>query len=100
MIFSRGRQPQNLKYSLHGLELEVVKSFTYLGIILSRTGNFNLAKKSIADKGIRAMYEVLKLARLHNLTIPCRFIWQNGQTCFIDWYQNTHGFILGKIYWW
>jgi len=28
MIFSRGRQPQNLKFSLHGLELEVVKSFT------------------------------------------------------------------------
>jgi hypothetical protein len=30
------------------------------------------AKKSIADKGIKAMYEVLKLGRLHNLTIPCQ----------------------------
>ena len=44
MIFSRGRQPQFFFFFLHGLELEVVKSFTYLGIILSRTGNFNLAK--------------------------------------------------------
>jgi hypothetical protein len=59
----------NLWFSLHGLELEVVNSFTYLGIILSKTGNFNLA---IADKGIKAMYEVLKLGRLHNLTIPCQ----------------------------
>ena len=49
MIFSRGRQPKNLKFSLHGLELEVVNSFTYLRIILSKTGNFNLANKSIAD---------------------------------------------------
>ena len=72
MVFSRRRQTQNLKFSLHGLELEVVNSFTYLGIILSKTGNFNLAKKSIADKGIKAMYEVLKLGRLHNLTIPCQ----------------------------
>jgi hypothetical protein len=43
-ILSGHVQPQNLIFFLHGLELEVVKSFTYLGIILSRTGNFNLAK--------------------------------------------------------
>jgi hypothetical protein len=49
MIFSRGRQPQNIKFSLNGLALEVVNSFTYLGIILSKTGHFNLAKKSISD---------------------------------------------------
>ena len=72
MIFSRGRQPQNIFFSLNGLELEVVNSFTYLGFILSKTGNFNLAKKSIADKGFKAMYEVLKLGRLHNLTTPCQ----------------------------
>jgi hypothetical protein len=44
MIFSRGWQAQNYTFSLHWLELEVVNSFTYLGIILSKTGNFNLAK--------------------------------------------------------
>ena len=49
MIFSRGRQPQDIKFSLNGLALEVVNSFTYLGIILSKTGHFNLAKKSISD---------------------------------------------------
>ena len=31
MILSKGRQPQNLEFSLHGLEVEVVNSFTYLG---------------------------------------------------------------------
>jgi hypothetical protein len=44
-FFSRGWQTQNYKFSLHVLELEVVNSFTYLGIILSTTGNFNLGKK-------------------------------------------------------
>jgi len=31
MILSKGRQPQNLEFPLHGLEVEVVNSFTYLG---------------------------------------------------------------------
>jgi hypothetical protein len=51
MIFTNGRLPQNLKFSLHGLELEVVDNFTYLGITLSKTGNFNLTKKKISEKG-------------------------------------------------
>jgi hypothetical protein len=50
MIFTNGRLPQNLKFSLHGLELEVVDNFTYLGITLSKTGNSNLTKKKISEK--------------------------------------------------
>ena len=61
-----------MKFSLHGLELEVVDNFTYLGITLLKKGNFNLAKKKIVEKGIKAMYEVLKLGRTHNLSIPCQ----------------------------
>ena len=62
-----------MKFSLHGLELEVVDNFKYLGITLSKTGNnFNLAKKKITEKGIKAMYEVLKLGRTHNLSITCQ----------------------------
>jgi hypothetical protein len=72
MIFTDGRLPQNLKFSLYGLELEVIDNFTYLGITLSKTGNFNLAKKKISVIGIKAIYEVLKLGRTHNLSIPCQ----------------------------
>jgi hypothetical protein len=66
-----GRTPQNLSFKYNGSEIEVVKNFNYLGIILSKTGNFNLAKKRLVDKAVVSMYAVLKLGRKHNLSIKC-----------------------------
>ena len=40
--------------------------------MLSRTGNFKNAKQGNAEKATRALYEVLKLGRLHNLSIKCQ----------------------------
>jgi hypothetical protein len=42
-------------------EIEVVKNFNYLGIIFSKTGNFNLAKKRLVDKAVVSMYAVLRI---------------------------------------
>jgi hypothetical protein len=47
----------------------IVKEFNYLGILLNRTGNFNLAIKAQADKGTRAMYEIKKKRNYHNLSV-------------------------------
>ena len=44
----------------------------YLRVGLSRTGNFKNAKQGNAEKATRALYEVLKLGRLHNLSIKCQ----------------------------
>jgi hypothetical protein len=71
VIFGSGRTPQNLSFKYNGSEIEVVKNFNYLGIIFSKTGNFNLAKKRLVDKAVVSMYEVLKLGRKHNLSIKC-----------------------------
>ena len=49
MIVTNRRLPENFKFSLPGLELEVVDNFIYLGITLSKTGNFNLAKKKTSE---------------------------------------------------
>jgi hypothetical protein len=62
MVFSRGKLPRNLNFSLNGEKLEIVNSLNYLGIELSRTGNFKRAKQSIAGKATVAFYEVLKMA--------------------------------------
>jgi hypothetical protein len=40
-VFSRGKLPRNLNFSLNGGKLEIVNSHNYLGIELSRTGNFD-----------------------------------------------------------
>ena len=71
VIFGSGLTPQNLSFKYNGSEVEVVKNFNYLGIIFSKTGNFNLAKKRLVDKAVVSMYEVLKLGRKHNLSIKC-----------------------------
>ena len=72
IVFSRGRQSTNLKFTLNGSELEIVNEFNYLGILFNRTGNFNKAIKKQAEKATKAMFEVLKRGRTHNLSIECQ----------------------------
>jgi hypothetical protein len=72
IFFSRGRQSTNLKFTLNGAELEIVNEFNYLGILFNRTGNFNKAIKKQAEKATKAMFEVLKRGRTHNLSIECQ----------------------------
>jgi hypothetical protein len=69
MVFSRGKLPRNLNFSLNGEKLEIVNSLNYLGIELSRTGNLKRAKQSIAGKATVAFYEVLKMGRKHGLSV-------------------------------
>jgi hypothetical protein len=67
IIIKWRRTRKNL--SLNGGELEIVNSLNYLGIELSRTGNFKRAKQSIAGKATVAFYEVLKMGRKHGLSV-------------------------------
>ena len=53
-------------------ELKIVAHFSYLGIVFSKTGSFNIAKKELVNKSIKAMYEVLRKGRIHNLSIKCQ----------------------------
>jgi hypothetical protein len=59
IVFSRGRQSTNLKFTLNGSELEIVNEFNYLGILFNRTGHFNKTIKKQAEKAPKAMFEVL-----------------------------------------
>ena len=69
VIFSKGRPLQNVSFKYADIVLEIVEEFTYLGVLFSRTGSFTKAKKAQADKATRAMYDILKKGRLHNLDI-------------------------------
>ena len=59
------------KFTIYS-EIEIVKEFNYLGLLLTKTGNFKRAIKTLADKGTKAMYEILKRGKFHNLFISCR----------------------------
>ena len=72
ICFGSGRVPNNLNFIFDNKNIEIVKQFNYLGILLNRTENFNLAIKAQADKGTRAMYEILKRGKYNNLSISCQ----------------------------
>jgi len=72
VIFSKGRLPTNIHFNYGDKEFEIVKDFMYLGIKFSRSQSFSNAKKELVNRGTKAMYEVLKRGRLHNLSIKCQ----------------------------
>jgi hypothetical protein len=72
MIFSRGQLPKVMNFLYDGKQLEIVNDFNYLGVVLTRTGNLKKAKQCQIDKTTKALYEVLKLVRIHNLSISCQ----------------------------
>ena len=65
VVFSQGSTPSNLKFNLNGRQLDIVDEFNYLGVLLTKHGNFNKSKIFAVNKGTKAMYEVLKLGRIH-----------------------------------
>jgi hypothetical protein len=65
--------PQNINFLYDGNAIEIVNEFTYLGLNFSRTGSFTNAKKVLINKAYKAMYEVLKKGRLHNLSIKSQY---------------------------
>ena len=71
-FFSQGRTPNNLKFNFSGKQLEIVDEVNYLGVLLIQNGNFNKSKIFAVNEGTKAMYGVLKLNRIHSLSINCQ----------------------------
>lgn len=72
VIFSKGRLPNNMSFKYNDINIDIVSEFTYLGVLLSRSGSFAKAKKANAEKATRAMYDILRKGRIHNLSIECQ----------------------------
>ena len=53
------------------MEIGIVSEFNYLDVLLSKSGNFSMAKKAQIEKATKAMFEVLKRGKMHNLSIQC-----------------------------
>jgi hypothetical protein len=69
MVFGFGKLRQNLKFIYKNVDIEIVKQFNYLGVIFTKTCNFDVTKKHLFDKALKAMYEVLKMGRLYKLSV-------------------------------
>ena len=72
LVFSKGRLTHNLLFRYNGKELDIVTEFSYLGLFFSKTGNFRLVKAAQVAKTLKAIFEVRKKGKLHNLSIQCQ----------------------------
>ena len=51
MIFKKsGRLPNNTVFNLDNVEIEIVKNFTYLGIVFSTGGSFSEAQSALSGQ--------------------------------------------------
>ena len=59
MVFRKGGiLPRNLKFYYDETELEIVSSFSYLGIIFSTGGSFSNAQKTLAGQAQKAVFKL------------------------------------------
>ena len=71
MIFnSSGRVLQNHTFLYRKKELELVQSFTYLGITFSSSASFKKAYQTLGDKACKAMHPLVDAIFKFNLTVP------------------------------
>ena len=60
LIRSKGRPRNNLHFYFNNSKLEIVSEYKYLGIFLSRSGNFKAAKKHISEQANKALFSLIK----------------------------------------
>ena len=56
-----GSLPRNLKFYLENTELEIVKKFSYLGIVLTSGGSFANATQTLAGQAKKGLFKMTKM---------------------------------------
>ena len=70
LIFQRGgRISRNVHFSYNGKAIDIVKNYTYLGVIFSASGKFAKASQGFKENGLKAIgaiWNVLLKGRMHS----------------------------------
>ena len=69
VVFGQGRRKSKLSFSFNRKEIEIVKEYKYLGILLGQSGSLLTAKKYIAEQGSKAMFSLLRKIKILNLPL-------------------------------
>jgi hypothetical protein len=52
-------------FPLINLAQKDIAEYNYLGVLLSKSGNFSMARKAQVEKATKVMFEVLKRGKVH-----------------------------------
>lgn len=68
MIFCKRKGGQQYEFKLYGSNIEIVESYSYLGLTFTYNGKLTLVKKKLAEQAQKALYALYSKTR--NLNIP------------------------------
>lgn len=68
MIFSKRKVRKNIEFYLNGKKLEIVDTFTYLGVLFKYNGCFIETRKKRIEQAHKALFSIYKL--IQNESIP------------------------------
>ena len=91
LIISKGRPSLNQHFYYNNSEIEIVGEHKYLGIYLSRSGNYRTAKRYIAEQAEKALFSLIRKIRVLDLPFDLQ----------IDMFNKTIKLILlyGSAIW-
>jgi hypothetical protein len=56
MIFCKRKGRQQYEFKLYGSNIEIVESYSYLGLTFTYNGKLTLVKKKLAEQAQKALY--------------------------------------------
>ena len=68
MIFCKRKGRQQYEFKLYGSNIEIVESYSYLGLTFTYNGKLTLVKKKLAEQAQKSLYALYNNTR--NLNIP------------------------------
>ncbi len=68
LIFTKHKRDYDYEFNLYGTNIEIVSSYSYLGILFNYNGNFTIARKKLSEQAQKALYALYR--KLRNISIP------------------------------
>lgn len=68
VIFSKRKVNTHFHFLLCNEELEIIESFSYLGVLFDYNGNFTKAKSKLAEQAKKALFAVYR--KIRNISLP------------------------------
>ena len=63
IVFKTGSKDENVKFYIGENEIEIVNSFTYLGILITANGKFSAAMNDLKTKAMRAAFKISSILK-------------------------------------
>ena len=99
MIFKKsGRLPDNTVFNFDNVKIEIVKNFTYLGIVFSTGGSFSEAQSALSGQALKAIFQMnTYLHRFTSLPVQHRLdLFEKLITPILHYGSQVWGFAQGK----